>query len=210
MSDAHDRDGRFRAGAAADLLLDDYLKTLGQAARKLPAWQRQLFLDEVAGQIDADLAIGAGADLNRMRAVLTRLGDPDELVRAGVTVPDWPAGPELATVLVLLAGGVLVPVIGWLVGVTMLWASPRWRFADKLLATLVWPGGLAGMAGLLAAAAVRPADFTPLGLLILTATAGVPPVLVAVRLLHTARRPLRGGLSRARLATGDPVPEQQQ
>jgi hypothetical protein len=30
----------------------------------------------------------------------------------------------------------------WLIGVTLLWVSPRWRWADKLLATLVWPGGL--------------------------------------------------------------------
>jgi hypothetical protein len=27
----------------------------------------------------------------------------------------------------------------------LLWASPRWRWPDKLLGTLVWPGGLGGV-----------------------------------------------------------------
>jgi hypothetical protein len=33
-------------------------------------------------------------------------------------------------------------VVGWLVGLVLLWASPRWRRREKLLGTLVWPGGL--------------------------------------------------------------------
>jgi hypothetical protein len=28
------------------------------------------------------------------------------------------------------------------VGAVLLWISPRWRFRDKLLGTLIWPGGL--------------------------------------------------------------------
>jgi hypothetical protein len=35
------------------------------------------------------------------------------------------------------------------IGVVLLWASPRWRRADKLLGTLVWPGGLLAPAALL-------------------------------------------------------------
>ena len=50
---------------------------------------------------------------------------------------------EIATVVLLLAGGFLAG-IGWIVGVVLLWISPRWRLSDKLLGTLVWPGGLVG------------------------------------------------------------------
>jgi len=33
--------------------------------------------------------------------------------------------------------------IGWLVGLVGLWASRAWRVRDKLIGTLLWPGGLA-------------------------------------------------------------------
>ncbi len=48
---------------------------------------------------------------------------------------------EFAAVLLVLAGGILWRP-AWLIGVTLLWVSPRWRWPDKLLATVVWPGGL--------------------------------------------------------------------
>lgn len=46
---------------------------------------------------------------------------------------------DVATVLVLMLGGFVVPVAGWLAGVVMLWANPRWSAGDKWLGTLVWP-----------------------------------------------------------------------
>jgi hypothetical protein len=189
MTDHSDR-WPVRFGAAADLLLDDYLQALGHAARKLPLWQRDLFLDQVAGQIDAELGPRGEVDVTMMRDVLNRLGSPQELVRSGAGVPDWPAGQELAAVIVLLVGGIVLPVVGWLVGVVLLWASPRWQFADKLVATLIWPGGLAGLAGVLFVGIAAPAGGGGLAAVaILAVVAGVPPVLVAVRMLHTARRP---------------------
>jgi hypothetical protein len=178
-----------RPASAAALALDDYLQGLDHAARKLPYWQRQLLMDDVGRHIDAELANG-NDDLAQMREVLNRLGSPEQLLRSGATIPDWPGGQELAAVMIVLAGGVIVPVIGWLVGVTLLWASPRWQFGDKLLATLVWPGGLAGLAGLLFAtvAAAQP-GLGLVSVIIFAAVAGIPPVVVAVRLLHSARRP---------------------
>jgi hypothetical protein len=38
---------------------------------------------------------------------------------------------------------VLIPLV-WPVGVMLLWLSPRWRRGDKLIGTLVLPGGLYG------------------------------------------------------------------
>jgi hypothetical protein len=49
---------------------------------------------------------------------------------------------EITAVIFLLIGGVVIPFVGWVVGVILLWASPRWRRSEKLLGTLVWPGGL--------------------------------------------------------------------
>ncbi len=44
--------------------------------------------------------------------------------------------------ILLLVGGLLAG-IGWLVGVVLLWTSRRWTIGDKVLGTLVWPGGVA-------------------------------------------------------------------
>lgn len=83
----------------------------------------------------------------------------------GGTYPRWPGsyGPpaptasglgamEIAAVVLLLVGGFLAG-IGWIVGVVLLWISPRWRLSDKLLGTLIWPGGVAGVLFVLGAAA---------------------------------------------------------
>jgi hypothetical protein len=117
---------------------------------------------------------------------------------------------DAVTLVLLLAGGVVVPVAGWLAGVVLLWASPSWSRPRKALGTLILPGGLA--APLLVAAlttvdrrCVRTAD---LGghLLSETCTSSggeaatwlsngvvaalvVAPICAALYLAHTARRP---------------------
>lgn len=47
------------------------------------------------------------------------------------------------TALVLLpVGGIVLPVLGWIIGVILLWKSPTWTTRGKLIGTLVIPGGL--------------------------------------------------------------------
>lgn len=53
-----------------------------------------------------------------------------------------PPSTTLETFAVLmLTVGSLIPVVGWLVGVALLWTSRRWRPWEKALGTLVVPGG---------------------------------------------------------------------
>jgi hypothetical protein len=52
---------------------------------------------------------------------------------------------DLVTVALLMVGGLLPPLLGWLVGAGLLWAGPRWSGRDKLLGTLVWPLGPGGL-----------------------------------------------------------------
>jgi hypothetical protein len=111
---------------------------------------------------------------------------------------------EVAAIVLLLIGGFLAG-IGWIVGVILLWLSPRWRLSDKLLGTLVWPGGLAGVLVLLGGAAVVPLQVSScsggsscsgtqpgwLGptLAIVAVIVGVGgPVLVMIRLVRQAHR----------------------
>jgi hypothetical protein len=62
---------------------------------------------------------------------------------------------DAVTVFLLLAGGVILPVVGWLVGAVMLLASRRWTLRDKLAGLLVWPGGLLLAVGLIVLAPTR-------------------------------------------------------
>jgi hypothetical protein len=62
---------------------------------------------------------------------------------------------DALTVFLLLVGGVIVPVAGWVVGAIMLLVSRRWTIRDKLVGLLVWPGGLAVVVGLVAFAPTR-------------------------------------------------------
>ncbi|MFP5068961.1 hypothetical protein ACLFMI_04750 [Pseudonocardia nantongensis] len=56
--------------------------------------------------------------------------------RSTGTDPD--AYPVL-TVLMLMLGGFVLPVLGWLAGVVMLWTGRAWTTGEKWLGTLVWP-----------------------------------------------------------------------
>jgi hypothetical protein len=59
----------------------------------------------------------------------------------------------IVTVLLLILGGYLVPLLGWVLGVAMLWASDAWTGRDKWLGTLAGPTVIA--AGLAAVLVVR-------------------------------------------------------
>ena len=47
--------------------------------------------------------------------------------------------------LVLLVFGGFFAFLGWLVGVVLLWTSDRWTTGEKLLGTLLFPFGYAGV-----------------------------------------------------------------
>jgi len=156
-----------------DQLVEDYLAQLRAEALVLPDDRR----DELVEEITAHIAEARQSDGSPMavRNILDRLGDPADIVRAAADTPPgspaWSGAPgsgaaypaaaaaqpgraggmELAAVLFLLLGGIVIPVLGWFIGVVLLWMSPRWTAKDKLLGTLVWPGGLLAPALLLVA-----------------------------------------------------------
>jgi len=43
------------------------------------------------------------------------------------------------TTVLLEFGGIVIPLAGWVVGIMLLWASPLWTRAEKLVATIVPP-----------------------------------------------------------------------
>ena len=131
-------------------LVDDYLRRLERAAHALPPDRRAELVLEIKGHVDEARASAPGpTDEAWTRTMLDRLGTPEEIVvsEGGATSPalrtiERPAGTglELAAVLLLTIGS-LIPFVGWIAGVICLWASKRWRSWEKLLGTLIVPGG---------------------------------------------------------------------
>ena len=133
--------------ATADHLVDDYLKRLSTELDDLPRPRRRELVQEISEHIAearADLPTESEAEV---RSLLDRLGDPTEIAgeaRARFGVESRKRGwLEPVALIFLLTGGVVVPFVGWLVGLVLLWASQIWTTRDKLIGTFVVPGGLA-------------------------------------------------------------------
>ncbi len=92
----------------SEQLIRAYLKRLNEELADLPSARRREIVDEISEHIDEARASGA-ADEASVRSLLDRLGDPADIAadareRFGV-------------------GGLVLPVLGWFVGVALLWAS---------------------------------------------------------------------------------------
>lgn len=126
--------------------INHYLSRLSSAAHDLPKAKRRELLNEIEQHIRQALAETPCATQAEMLTLLDQVGDPTEIVAAGTEEPEQAstrsAGWEIATILLLLLGG-FVFLVGWLVGVMLLWSSNVWTLRDKLLGTFVIPGGLA-------------------------------------------------------------------
>ena len=134
---------------------EQYMRRLEQAAAALPADRREELISEIGEHIAAAQASGAVTDEASLRVLLDRLGDPQEIVAAAAD--GEPAGPSVRSVpapqyrrpgiglevaaFVLMTVGSLVPLVGWLVGVVLMWTSRRLTVAEKAVATALFPGG---------------------------------------------------------------------
>jgi HAAS domain-containing protein len=185
-----------------DELVAGYLRQIKRASRTLPRPVRRELMEEIAGHIAEARAAGgdpAGDGSAALRTVLDQLGDPRDIAHAAAASAreDRPGGLEITAVAFLLGGGLLGLAVGaifsagaltaitvWLAGAVMLWSSPRWRLPDKILGSLVWPGGLA-LSFVLAsrlAPALPPWLGIPLAIVLIAA-----PLAVAIWLVHRAR-----------------------
>lgn len=128
-----------------DELVDRYLARLKARLRDLPASQRRQILQDVADHIAAARRDLDPGDEAGVRAVLERLGDPEAIAaEAGARPPSPTARRDAWVPWLLLLGGFAFGV-GWLAGLALLWTSDTWRLPEKLLGTLVLPGGWFGV-----------------------------------------------------------------
>jgi hypothetical protein len=124
----------------------EYLHDLEVELRDLPRSRRQELLGEIHEHIDSALAEAPTHDEAEVRNVLDRLGDPSDIAeeaRQRFGVPKVKSGAlEIAALILLVIGGIILPVIGWFIGVILLWSSRVWTTGEKLAGTLLFPGGL--------------------------------------------------------------------
>ena len=125
-------------------LARDYLKRLKKAARRLPRARRKELIQEIESHLRE--ALPAGASEAEALNVLERLGEPAQIVAEAEmdlkeTLEARPGVRETLAISLLLFGGLLF-VVGWFVGLHLLWSSRFWTLREKLIGTFVVPGGL--------------------------------------------------------------------
>jgi uncharacterized membrane protein len=129
-----------------DKLIDRYLDDLREDVRDLPRRRQEELVAEIRDHIDSALAEMPTRDDAGVRNILERLGDPADIAdeaRERMGIPKPKAGfRETAAVILLLIGGILIPIIGWIIGLILLWSSPVWTSRDKWIGSLIIPGGL--------------------------------------------------------------------
>jgi hypothetical protein len=134
-----------------------YLQRVRREGRDLPGDRLAELLLDLEDHLST--AIPAGASEDDAREVLGRFGEPHEIIEAERPEPivraEHRGTPEWVAIFLLLFGFVAAGV-GWVVGVALLWRSRAWTTRDKLIGTLVLPGGLLATALLLLIALGRP------------------------------------------------------
>jgi uncharacterized membrane protein len=133
--------------STADKLVEEYLERLNRELAGFPRARRRELVDEISGHIAEARADLETENEAAIRTLLDRLGDPADIAaEAGerpVPTRARGSGWDVVALILLLIGGVIFPVVGWIIGVVILWASATWTTREKLIGTLVVPFGLA-------------------------------------------------------------------
>lgn len=131
--------------AQGERVLDEYLERLERSLSDVPSARREEIVSEIVSHIDEALAEEPDDSEASVRNVLDRVGDPEDIAaeardRLDIRKPRTSWTDPLAIVLLLIGG--FLWLIGWVVGVVLLWLSDVWSTRQKLIGTLVVPGGL--------------------------------------------------------------------
>jgi uncharacterized membrane protein len=165
------------AARTADDITRRYLRRLERALGDLPASHRDEVLDEIREHIAGSRT--AGQSQAELLAVLDRLGDPRSIAddaRERFEIPTYRAGTtEIAAIVLLLLS---FSIVGYVVGLALIWRSPAWRRLDKLIATVL-PVAAAALVLLVRALAVLP--------LIVVIAPILASVYLAIRMRHRSR-----------------------
>ena len=119
------------ADPRTDRLVDEYLRRLDAAAAHLQRSRRAELVAEIREHIQAALREEDEAGEAAVRNVLERLGAPEEIVEAAEPPAESPRRAGVLEIAALLA--LLVPLIGWVVGIVFVLVSQAWSSREKLV-----------------------------------------------------------------------------
>jgi uncharacterized membrane protein len=127
--------------------VDDYIKRLERSMRDVPASRRNEIVAEIREHLNETLAhLPPDATEADVRNAIESVGEPDDIAseardRLGIR-PVQARWTDTAAVILLPIGGVILPFFGWVIGLIFLWMSSVWTTKEKILGTLIVPGGL--------------------------------------------------------------------
>lgn len=122
-------------------IINGYLARLEAETADLPQTERRELIDGVRehlAEARVQMPLETDADL---LTLLDRLGDPAVLAAEERERLHLPEREPVRVGLLEIGALVLTPVL-WPIGVILLWTSRAWNVRDKLIGTLVPPGGL--------------------------------------------------------------------
>ena len=130
----------------AEQLVDEYLRRLERELSDLSPDSRTEIIDEIRRHIAEERSGLADESDATLMNLLERLGDPADIAaearvgdKAGTTVATTRRFGTLEVVALILL------VVAWPVGAILLWISKTWTTREKLLGTLIPPGGYPGV-----------------------------------------------------------------
>jgi hypothetical protein len=127
--------------------VDDYIQRLERSMHDVPASRRNEIVAEIREHLNETLAhLPPDATEADVRNAIESVGEPDDIAseardRLGIR-PVQARWTDTAAVILLPIGGVILPFFGWVIGLIFLWMSSVWTTKEKILGTLIVPGGL--------------------------------------------------------------------
>jgi len=174
-----------------DAVVNDYLRRVGAALSDLPRARSQEIVQELGEHIREAREDGVVVTEADARNLVDQLGAPGAIAdeaqsRFGRRRRATVGGREIGALLLLTIGSFAIPVIGWAAGIVLLWTSEAWNRRDKIIGTLLTPGGAVLIIVVVAVASSAGASGGPghLALLLLL----VMPIATAVYLLVQLNR----------------------
>jgi uncharacterized membrane protein len=122
-------------------VVGEYLRELQRSMGDLPTGRRDEILSEIEEHIAEGLAeLDSPSDAD-VRNLLERVGDPQDIAaeardRVGIGPPARRTPWLEVIALVFLA----IPLLGWVIGIVLVWVSGLWTTREKTLATVAVPG----------------------------------------------------------------------
>lgn len=129
----------------ADEIVAGYLARLEAALAPVPDARRKELLEEVREHIvEARMALTDETEADLLN-ILDRLGDPADVAAAEIGRANPALAPARRTSRGLEIAAIVLLLLFWPVGVVLLWISDAWTTRDKLIGTLLPPGGYLGL-----------------------------------------------------------------